>query len=73
MEYPTCEAFAKVSDKINEFIDWYDQSDLVLARWIGNRWEPYHGNLRSLLMEYYGIDEAELERERSELIRSVSG
>lgn len=75
-DYPMCSKLSKVrSDKaiIDCFLDWLDEEkNIVLCSKTGGphdgRFAPHIEPKDKLLMAYFGIDEAELERERRKII-----
>ncbi len=74
--YPMCAKLSRVrSDKaiIDCFLDWlYEDKKIELCtrskRYLGENFAPIHASKDALLMEYFGIDQAELEKERRKIL-----
>jgi hypothetical protein len=72
-EYPQSEKLAEINEErvaINEFIEWLNNEKSISLVNEGTR-SGIHQGVDSLVMEFYGIDEKELERERRKMLDEV--
>jgi hypothetical protein len=72
-EYPQSEKLAQIREErvaINEFIEWLNNEKSISLVNEGTR-SGIHQSVDRLVMEFYGIDEKELERERREMLDEV--
>ncbi len=72
-DYPMCARLSHVrSDKaiLTAFLEWLEEKNISLCMWPEENMGPYRAVVdpNKLLMEYFGIDEAELEQERRRIL-----
>ena len=60
---------------INEFVEWLDEHDMHICRSFEGTeaMYPTSRSVDSMVMEMYGIDEKELERERRQMLKALAG
>lgn len=85
MSYPQHEKLSEIRDKsqaIGEFIEWASDRGWELAEWVTfgagdgfpfERMVPVNRPIPALLAEYFGIDLAELEREKRAMLTALRG
>lgn len=74
--YPMCQKLSMVrNDKaiLQCFFEWLEENDLAICQTVQKEWHKEYSALREptdkLLMEYFGIDEAQLEKERQKILK----
>jgi hypothetical protein len=73
-KYPMCEKLTSVrSDKaiIDCFLEWLEENKITLCEPgtdLGEEFTPLRKTSDKLLMEYFGIDAAQLEKERRKIL-----
>lgn len=77
-DYPVSEKLAEIRDErigINEFVEWLHGQGITLCSVPDgqNNYQPIARQTDSLVMEMYGIDERELERERRKMLEDLGG
>lgn len=77
---PACDKMLAVQDEshaLSEFLDWLDEHNLAICTTIvvnnsQPRWVPTPRSPSDLLADYFGIDLAEVEREKRAIIALLS-
>lgn len=78
-EYPECEKMRAAMDDsavISQFLEWMDESGLVVARWPEEHSEfaelmPVGRNKEKLLADFFGIDLDKVEAERQHILKNL--
>lgn len=77
-DYPQSEKLSIIQDRreaIAQFVDWaFEEHDMELALREGDdRLYPISGRLDDLILEFFGVDLAELEKERRAMLADLRG
>lgn len=75
--YPVCEKLAEHYDEIvilRNFLDFLNEQEIVLGKWSEHpELHEIMESFDSLTHRYFGIDDIELEKERSAMLKSLAG